>query len=146
MIDHIRWKVFFAVIAGCAACLALALQDRSWLWGAAGFAPLVGLGIYDVLQTRHAVLRNFPLLGHLRYLLEDLGPELNQYFVEGDLNGRPFNRDQRSLVYQRAKSVIDETPFGTQLDVYSAEYQWINHSIAPRDKQADAPRAPSRSS
>jgi glutamate synthase domain-containing protein 2 len=141
MIDRIRWKVFYAVIAACAACLLLALHDSAWLWGAAGFAPLVGLGTWDVLQTRHAVLRNFPLLGHLRYLLEDLGPELNQYFVEGDLNGRPFNRDQRSLVYQRAKSVIDETPFGTQLDVYSAEYQWINHSIAPRDKLADAPRA-----
>jgi glutamate synthase domain-containing protein 2 len=140
MIDHIRWKVFYAVIAGCAACLVLAFHDRDWLWGAMGFAPLVGLGTWDVMQTRHAVLRNFPLLGHLRYLLEDLGPELNQYFVEGDLNGRPFNRDQRSLVYQRAKSVIDETPFGTQLDVYSAEYQWINHSIAPRDKQRDAPR------
>jgi glutamate synthase domain-containing protein 2 len=141
MIDHIRWKLFYAVAAACAACLALALHDRAWLWGAAGLAPLVGLGTYDVLQTRHAVLRNFPLLGHLRYLLEDLGPELNQYFVEGDLNGRPFNRDQRSLVYQRAKSVIDETPFGTQLDVYSAEYQWINHSIAPRDRPADAPLA-----
>jgi len=141
VIDRIRRKVFFAVIAGCAACLALALHDGAWLWGAAGLAPLVGLGIYDVLQTRHAVLRNFPLLGHLRYLLEDLGPELNQYFVEGDLNGRPFNRDQRSLVYQRAKSVIDETPFGTQLDVYSAEYQWMNHSIAPREKLADAARA-----
>ncbi len=80
-------------------------------------------------QSKKTILRNFPLLGRMRYLLEGIGPEIRQYFVETDLDGKPFNRLQRSIVYQRSKKEADAMPFGTQLDVYQEGYEWINHSI-----------------
>ena len=80
-------------------------------------------------QSKRSIRRNFPLVGRLRYLLESIGPELRQYFVETDTEGRPFTRLQRSLVYQRSKKETDSHPFGTQLNVYDEGYQWINHSI-----------------
>ncbi len=90
------------------------------------------LGYYDISQTRHTVMRNYPVLGRLRYVLEDLRPKMYQYFIESDIDGRPFNRVDRSTVYQRAKKVRDTIPFGTQLDVYAEGYEWICHSIAPK--------------
>lgn len=90
------------------------------------------LGYYDISQTRHTVMRNYPVLGRLRYVLEDLRPKMYQYFIESDIDGRPFNRVDRSTVYQRAKKERDTIPFGTQLDVYSEGYEWICHSIAPK--------------
>jgi glutamate synthase domain-containing protein 2 len=93
------------------------------------FIPLIVIGLYDMFQSRHSIRRNFPLLGRMRYLLESIGPEIRQYFVETDTDGRPFNRLQRSLVYQRSKKESDSRPFGTQLNVYDEGYQWINHSI-----------------
>jgi glutamate synthase domain-containing protein 2 len=92
---------------------------------------LLALGWRDSLQTRHAVLRNYPIIGHLRFLLEFIRPELRQYFIESDSEAAPFSRQQRSLVYQRAKGEPDNRPFGTQLDVQAGGYEWINHSIAP---------------
>jgi len=80
-------------------------------------------------QCKKTIRRNFPLLGRMRYLLESIGPEMRQYFVETDLDGKPFNRLQRSIVYQRSKKENDTMPFGTQLDVYNEGYEWINHSI-----------------
>ena len=94
---------------------------------------LVGLGWRDTRQRRHSVLRNYPVIGHLRYLAEFVRPELRQYFIEGDNEAAPFSRQQRSLVYQRAKTEVDKRPFGTQLDVLAAGYEWINHSIAPSE-------------
>jgi glutamate synthase domain-containing protein 2 len=91
----------------------------------------LGLGWRDTHQTRHAVLRNYPIIGHLRFLLEFVRPELRQYFIESDSEAAPFSRQQRSLVYQRAKGEPDNRPFGTQLDVHAGGYEWINHSIAP---------------
>ncbi len=102
--------------------------------------PLIGLGIYDMLQKKHAILRNFPLLGHFRYLLEAIRPEIYQYFIESDTEGKPFNRLQRSVVYQRAKKVRDTVPFGTQRDVYAVGYEWINHSIVPIHVEPEALR------
>lgn len=99
------------------------------------FAIVLGLtvlGYYDVLQTRHTVMRNYPVFGRLRYVLEELRPKLYQYFIESDIDGRPFNRVDRSTVYQRAKGVRDTIPFGTQLDLYAEGYEWICHSIAPK--------------
>jgi len=93
------------------------------------FVPLVIMGFYDMYQSKKTIRRNFPLLGRMRYLLESIGPEMRQYFVETDTDGRPFNRLQRSLVYQRSKKETDSHPFGTQLNVYDEGYQWINHSI-----------------
>lgn len=92
---------------------------------------LVGLGWRDTRQTRHSVLRNYPVIGHLRFLLEFIRPEIRQYFIESDNEAHPFSRQQRSLVYQRAKGDPDKRPFGTQLDVKLAGYEWINHSMAP---------------
>ncbi|HET9977285.1 MAG TPA: FMN-binding glutamate synthase family protein [Burkholderiaceae bacterium] len=92
---------------------------------------LVGLGWRDSRQTRHSVLRNYPVIGHVRFLLEFVRPEIRQYFIESDREAAPFSRQQRSLVYQRAKGAQDKRPFGTQLDVGATGYEWINHSLAP---------------
>ena len=92
---------------------------------------LVGLGWRDTRQRRHAVLRNYPVIGHLRFLMEFVRIEIRQYFIESDTEATPFSRMQRSLVYQRAKGVPDKRPFGTQLDVGAVGYEWINHSLAP---------------
>ena len=93
------------------------------------FIPLIIMGLYDMFQSQHTIRRNFPLLGRMRYLLEAIGPEMRQYFIETDTDGKPFNRLQRSLVYERSKKAIDSQPFGTQLNVYDEGYEWINHSI-----------------
>ncbi|KGO81234.1 glutamate synthase [Flavobacterium beibuense F44-8] len=93
------------------------------------FLPLICMGLYDMYQSKKTIRRNFPLLGRLRYVLESIGPEMRQYFIETDLEGKPFNRLQRSLVYQRSKKELDTMPFGTQLNIYDVGYQWINHSI-----------------
>ncbi|EWS52850.1 FMN-binding glutamate synthase family protein [Methylibium sp. Pch-M] len=95
------------------------------------FLALVGTGVHDVRQSRHSVLRNYPVIGHLRFFFEFIRPEMRQYFIEGDNEAAPFSRQQRSLVYQRAKGEPDKRPFGTQHDVGAEGYEWINHSIAP---------------
>jgi len=115
--------------------LALGVGGAFVSWLLLGFVPAVALfllGLRDLTQKRHAVLRNFPVLGHFRYLLELIRPEINQYFVESDTDGRPYNREQRSVAYQRAKNERDTVPFGTQRDVYEIGYEWINHSLAAR--------------
>ena len=93
------------------------------------FMPLIVMGLYDMFQSKQAIKRNFPLLGRMRYLLEGFGPEIRQYFIENNTEGKPFSRLQRSLVYQRSKKENEMLPFGTQLDVYDEGYQWVNHSI-----------------
>src|SRR5690554_3500877 len=91
------------------------------------------IGIKDVTQTKHSLWRNFPVIGRMRRLMESLRPKLYQYFVESDTDGRPINRLDRSIVYQRAKRELNTVPFGTQLDVYAEGYEWMTHSIAPQD-------------
>jgi glutamate synthase domain-containing protein 2 len=95
------------------------------------FGGLTVLGIRDVTQKPHAVLRNYPISAHIRFLLEEIRPEMRQYFFEGEKDGMPFSRDIRSLVYQRAKMDLDKRPFGTQEDVYREGYEWMHHSVAP---------------
>jgi glutamate synthase domain-containing protein 2 len=97
------------------------------------FSALTWLGFNDMKQEEHAVLRNYPILGHARYLFEALRPTIRQYFFEGEKDGRPFSRDRRSLVYQRAKGQLDKRPFGTEFDVYDPSYEWISHSMAPTE-------------
>jgi glutamate synthase domain-containing protein 2 len=92
---------------------------------------LVIVGILDLVQTRHAILRNYPIAAHLRFILEAVRPEMRQYFFEDDKFGTPFSRDKRSIVYQRAKRQLDKRPFGTNYDVYSEGFEWLNHSMAP---------------
>jgi len=103
------------------------------VWSLVVYVPFFILGIYDLLQTRHTITRNFPVFGHLRFVMEDLRPKIYQYFIESDTNGTPFNRQNRSVVYQRAKKVDDTRPFGTELDVYESGYEWLNHSLAALD-------------
>ncbi len=93
--------------------------------------PLFAFGVHNSLQKKRAVLRNFPLLGALRYFFEMVRPEIQQYFVESDIDGAPIPRELRSVVYQRAKVQTDTLPFGTQKDVYAPGYEWISHSLAP---------------
>src|SRR5689334_20937173 len=96
------------------------------------FGGLTALGVRDVLQKPHAVLRNYPISAHLRFLLEQIRPEMRQYFFEDEKDGRPFSRDKRAVAYQRAKMVLDKRPFGTQYDVYAEGFEWVRHSMMPR--------------
>ncbi len=96
------------------------------------FAGLACLGIHDLFQKNHAVLRNYPISAHIRFLLEEIRPELRQYFFESEKDGKPFSRDTRAIVYQRAKMVLDKRPFGTQEDVYGDGYEWMHHSVTPK--------------
>ncbi len=96
------------------------------------FISLAVIGTVDVLQKRHAVLRNYPLSAHIRFILEEIRPEIRQYFLESEKDGTPFSRDKRALVYQRAKRALDKRPFGTQNDVYASGFEWLDHSIAPK--------------
>jgi glutamate synthase domain-containing protein 2 len=97
------------------------------------FGFFATVGVYDLIQTRHSILRNYPIAAHLRFILEGIRPEMRQYFFESDKEGVPFSRDKRSIVYQRAKKVGDKRPFGTQYDVYGPRYEWLHHSIAPTE-------------
>lgn len=128
---------YLAFVLACIACLAslwtaLALTPGAWL-AFAVTAFLVIVGVRDLTQTRQAIRRNYPLLSHFRFFFEYIRPEIRQYFLEADTEQAPFSRVQRSIVYQRAKNEVDKRPFGTQLDVYAAQYEWINHSIAPTE-------------
>lgn len=102
-----------------------------WWWVALPAWLLTLVGLHDLSQTKHAILRNYPIIGHLRFFLELIRPEIRQYFLESDTDEVPFSRVKRSLAYQRAKQQSDKRPFGTQLDVYGDRYEWINHSLAP---------------
>ncbi|HLS83384.1 MAG TPA: FMN-binding glutamate synthase family protein [Arenimonas sp.] len=121
-----------------AACLLLTVAFAVALywtplagWGVAVFGLLSLVGVIDLVQRRQAVRRNYPVSAHFRYGLESIGPEIRQYFIESDTDERPFSRQQRAIVYQRAKDVLDKRPFGTQHDVYGNNYEWINHSLRP---------------
>ncbi|GAA0538169.1 FMN-binding glutamate synthase family protein [Chitinophaga japonensis] len=102
-----------------------------WLFVPVG--PVVLMGIIDMLQTKHAIMRNYPVVGRMRYWMEDLRPKIYQYFVESDTDGSPVNRIDRSTIYQRAKRELNSQPFGTQFNVYAEGYEWMAHSIQPQD-------------
>ena len=126
-----RYLAYAAALLLAVTMLVLAaFWPIAWL-GVAVFGALALLGTWDLLQTRSTLRRNYPVLAHFRYGLESVGPEIRQYFIEGDTAEVPFSRQQRSLVYQRAKGVMDVVPFGSQQDVYGVDYEWINHSMAP---------------
>jgi glutamate synthase domain-containing protein 2 len=127
-------KLFiFSAIIILAALIGWTFLWKPAVWSLVIFVPFFILGVYDLLQTKHTITRNFPMFGHLRFLMEDLRPKVYQYFIESDTNGTPFNRQSRSVIYQRAKKADDTRPFGTELDVYENGYEWLNHSIAALD-------------
>ncbi len=109
------------------------IVSSSWFWVLGILAPFIGITLYDAFQKKHAILRNFPLLGRSRYLAEWMRPKVYQYFIEPDTDGRPFSRINRNIIYQRAKNELDTAPFGTQLNVYKEGYEWMAHSISPID-------------
>ena len=127
----IRYTVFGLCVMGFVLCLFTLLGFGQGWWMAPWLLALVCLGVYDLAQTKRSILRNYPVIGHLRFMLEFVRPELRQYFLESDNEATPFSRAQRSLVYQRAKGDSDKRPFGTQLDVHAEGYEWMNHSITP---------------
>lgn len=101
---------------------------------------LLLIGIANSSQHKHAILRNFPVLGYFRYFFESVAPEIQQYFIERNTDGKPFSRSERSLVYQRAKNISANTPFGTQLDINQSNYEGIRHSIFPAKVNEELPR------
>ncbi|MDT8445161.1 MAG: FMN-binding glutamate synthase family protein [Desulfuromonadales bacterium] len=117
--------------------ISLGVVYSSFFWLLLPLALMLGIGCYDILQTQHAILRNFPLLGHFRYLFESIRSEIHQYFIESDDEEHPFSREKRSVVYQRAKQSLDTFPFGTHRDVYRVGYEWISHSIRPTEIDLD---------
>jgi len=120
-----------------ALVLLLALAAAWWPWARWSLVlwlPLLAIALYDFFQRHHTLWRNYPLAARIRWGMEDLRPYLRSYIVEGDLDGRPFNHDERALVYARAKGELDAHPFGTELDVYSSEYEWLGHSMAPNEE------------
>ena len=130
--EHIR---YWALLLCSILTVVLIWGSVRWDWpwgGIVVFGYLSYLGFRDVTQTRHAILRNYPIVGHLRFFLEYVRPEIRQYFLESDIEATPFTRIQRSLVYQRAKQEVDKRPFGTLMDAYAPGYHWLNHSAAPK--------------
>ncbi|MFK4067121.1 FMN-binding glutamate synthase family protein [Streptomyces sp. NPDC029674] len=135
----------FATVGLLTACavggVLLALLVSPWWWLAAGPLAAVALtGVYDLVQPWHSVLRNYPVLGHMRFLMEALRPELQQYFVERNYDGRPYDRDTRSIVYERAKGVAAEEPFGSERDMDDRGYEFLVPSMAPVEVRDEPPR------
>jgi glutamate synthase domain-containing protein 2 len=137
MLDRLNalYPVRYTALALCVLCALLSLFTLVG-FGIGGFwflvfTGLAALGFWDLRQTRSAVLRNYPVIGHLRFMLEKIRPEIRQYFLESDTEATPFSRSQRSLAYARAKDETDKRPFGTQRDLKADGHEWINHSLAP---------------
>lgn len=127
-------KIFLLVMLPLMAVVLALGVFYHWVWWLLILlVPIWLLGLADMLQKKHAIMRNYPVLGRLRYLMEDLRPKIYQYFVESDTDGSPINRVDRSTIYQRAKRQLDTQPFGTQFDVYSEGYEWLAHSVNPTD-------------
>ncbi|GCD40712.1 FMN-binding glutamate synthase family protein [Streptomyces paromomycinus] len=136
----LRLSVVFVLVLTGAVLTASALLASPWWWTAAGpVLALAALSVHDALQRRHSVLRNYPLIGRLRYLLESVRPEMQQYFIERNYDGRPYDRDVRNIVYERAKGTEDEAPFGSERDMYGGGYEFLVPSMAPQPVPDEPP-------
>lgn len=127
----LRYSAYALSIAGLIISLPVALWAGAGYFVPAIFAALTALGTWDLLQRSHTVSRNYPIMANFRYLFESVGPEIRQYFIQSDTEERPFSREQRTIVYQRAKQVLDKRPFGSQLSMYEEGFEWMNHSLTP---------------
>ena len=134
-----RYLAFMISVGVCVLSLVGTMLFDGTGWAVLFFASAATtlVGIADMRQTRRSLRRNYPILANFRFLFEMIRPEIRQYFLEDDTDAKPFSRNQRSIVYQRAKLETDKRPFGTQLDVYEAGYEWINHSIRPAELATD---------
>jgi glutamate synthase domain-containing protein 2 len=128
------------VLLGALTLLAAVIGGPGWWALLMVVLALFALGVHDLVQTRHSILRNYPVLGHLRYLLESIRPELQQYFIERNFDGRPYDRDTRSTIYARAKGQNEESPFGTERDVNAIGYEYLVHSTRPVEVPDAEPR------
>ncbi len=134
-----QYFIAFAVLS----TLLLGGLSAFWqpaLWGFVLLGPIIVLGVVDMLQTKQTLRRLYPVLSHMRYMLEAVRPEIQQYFVESDTNGTPVPREFRSLIYQRAKGARDTRPFGTIFDVNRSGYEWLNHSLNAKHPHDMHPR------
>ncbi len=138
------------VFLGAVATLAATIGGPGWFLLLAVAVVLLVVGVHDLVQKQHAVLRNYPVIGHIRFLMEGIRPELQQYFIERNFDGRPYDRNTRSSIYQRSKGTEEEQPFGTERDLYAVGYEYLVHSTAPstrcrsrRGCGSAAPTAPS---
>ncbi|WP_299811934.1 FMN-binding glutamate synthase family protein [uncultured Roseibium sp.] len=128
-----RYTVFvLCILLAVISIILMFTVSGHFLWPFLVFAALSVTGVLDLRQSAHAVLRNYPVTGHFRYLFESIRPELRQYFFESNQDGKPFSRERRSMVYDRAKNIEDVLPFGTEQDVYEDSYSWVNHSVCPK--------------
>ena len=121
--------VIFSIIAPTLILVLTFYTHHDFSWLLIPVIPIILIGYYDMLQKKHSITRNFPVIGRLRFLMESVRPEVIQYFVEQDTEGAPINRMFRSIVYQRAKKSLDTNPYGTKVDVYRIGYEWMSHSI-----------------
>jgi len=128
----------------CGASVALvAVFGWFWplvLWAYLVIVPIILIGLWDLYFSSNTILRNFPFLGHFRYLSLSISPEINQYFVENNTEGQPFNKIQRNMINKRAEQRLETHPFGTEEDVYRGDYEWVPHSIYPKQKKDSASR------
>jgi glutamate synthase domain-containing protein 2 len=143
-VRSLPWGVFLAITSALIGLVAVAWAAAvgPWAWWVLGAVVLavVGVAVYDLLQRKHSICATTPVVGHLRFLLETLRPELQQYFIERNWDGRPFDRDTRTVIYERAKGIHGEQAFGTERDVEEPGYEWLVQTIAP----VPAPAAPPR--
>jgi glutamate synthase domain-containing protein 2 len=127
-----RYAIFTMCVILLLIAVALGLDGYAWAWApAVPLAGLVGLGVLDLRQARHSIRRNYPIIGHIRWWVEAVRPEIRQYLIEADEEAAPFSRSQRDLIYERAKGQAGERPFGTLLDAYRDGYEFIGHSMSP---------------
>ncbi len=127
-------------VIGLFAVLAAAIGGPGW-WLMVGLvAVFAAVAAYDLIQKQRSILRNYPVIGHIRYLMEGIRPELQQYFIERNYDGTPYDRNTRSAIYQRAKDIKEQHPFGTERDLYEMGYEYLLHSTAPKPMMTEAPR------
>ncbi|MUL85917.1 FMN-binding glutamate synthase family protein [Mycobacterium sp. CBMA247] len=139
----IRPLIVFGVwVLAVLAALAAVLIHAGWSLAAAVLFALAALGTWDLVQTRHSILRSYPILGHVRFLMELIRPEIRQYFIESNTEATPFDRETRDLIYERAKDTKGDEPFGTERDVNAVGYEFLRHSLRARFAEDLAPRVP----
>jgi glutamate synthase domain-containing protein 2 len=131
----LSWGIVLVV-----ATWIVAILIRAHYWIPTLLSAIYALGVYNAYQSKHAILRNFPVLGYFRYFFESISPEMQQYFIERETDGKPFPRNQRSAVYRRAKNLSDTVAFGTQLEVNHRKYEGIKHSIYAKSPSEELPR------
>ena len=129
----IKAKILLGLVLLTLGVVGLALMRPAWWWTLAPIGLLWLIAAHDLLQRRRTLLRNYPIIGHGRYLIEDFRHHFRQYLIEADTGGEPFTHEQRALVYRRAKGVNDVLPFGTIQELYGPGHEWVNHSMQPKE-------------